>query len=57
MIKRRSGFGLAAEAFQGLQVMGDVRRQKLESNKAVEARVLSFIDYAHATAADVSIMR
>jgi len=33
--------------------MGDVLRQKLESDKAIEARVLGFVDYAHATAANL----
>ena len=44
---------LRAESGQGLPVMGYVFRQEFESNKAVEPRVLGFVDDTHTTAAEL----
>ncbi len=52
MIERGGGAGLAAETFDSLGVMGDIIRQKFESDVAAEAGVGSFVNDAHAAAAE-----
>ena len=51
MIQRRGGAGFAAESLDGLGVLGNVVGKKFEGHVAAEARVLGFVDHAHATAA------
>ncbi len=50
MVQSGSGFSFAAETFQGLAVLGNVGRQKLECDKAVEPGVFGFVDNAHTAA-------
>jgi len=45
VIQRRSGACLPAQSFQGLAVIGDLIRQKLERNEAAEFDVLCFISH------------
>src|SRR5712692_9411835 len=60
MIQGRGGFGFATESAQGLRVPGNIVRQKLQSDKAIQAGVLCFVDHAHASATkllDNAVMR
>ncbi len=47
MVERRGCFGFVDEALLVFLILTQMRRQKLESNKAVEFRVLGFVDHAH----------
>jgi hypothetical protein len=51
MVESRSSLRLALKTAEGLSVFGNVVRQELEGNKAVQANVLGLIDNPHATAA------
>ena len=60
VVERRCRLGFAPEAFQGLLVAGHVFGKELQSDETMEGRVLSFIDHAHAAAAqflDDAVMR
>ena len=52
MVQRRCGAGFAAEAFEGLGIVGSIVGQKLESDKAAQLGVFSFVDHTHAAAAE-----
>jgi hypothetical protein len=52
MIESGSSAGFALEAFDGQAIGGHVFWKKLESDEAVEARVLGFVDDAHAAPAE-----
>src|SRR6266571_1896626 len=47
MIQRGCGLRLPLETSQGLSVSGNLLRQKLESDEAMQARVLSLVDHTH----------
>ena len=51
VIQCGGGLGFALEAAEGLRVFGYVVGQELESHKATELHILSFIDHTHTTAA------
>src|SRR5437879_13358425 len=52
MIQGRRGLGLALKAGERLRVAGDVFREKFEGDEAMQARVFSLIDHAHAATAE-----
>jgi hypothetical protein len=43
----------ALEASQGLGIFGDFIRQEFESNEAVQAGVLGFVDYTHTSTTEL----
>ena len=47
MIQRGDGMGLAVKAFAELWVTRELRRQDLDRDRAVEARIAGFVDLAH----------
>src|SRR5580704_1959281 len=51
VIERGGGAGFAAKAFEYLLVPGQVFGEKLERNKAAQARVLRPVNHAHSTTA------
>jgi len=51
MIECRCGARFAPESLGRLRVVGDVVRQELQRNVSAQARVLGFVDNAHASAA------
>ena len=53
MVQRRCGLRFAPKSRQGLGIAGHFVGQKLQRDKAVQARVLGFVDHAHATAAEL----
>jgi hypothetical protein len=53
MIQGGSGLGFAAEATERLRVFGDIVGQKFKRDKAVQARVLSLVNHAHASAPEL----
>ena len=53
MVERRRRARLAAKALQGLRVVGELVRQKLQSDKAAELDVLRLVNDSHATAAEL----
>ena len=53
MVQCGSGLGLALEAGQRLGVSGDVIRQELEGDKAMQTGVFGFVDHTHAAATDL----
>ena len=60
MVQGGGGFGFAAKTFEGLGVAGQIFGQEFQCDKAVEARVLCFVDDAHASATkffDDAVMR
>ena len=60
MIERRRSLGFAAKPFERLPILSDVFREKFQRDKAVEARVLRFVNNTHAAAAqllDDAVMR
>jgi len=60
MIQCRGGLGFTLEAAKRLQVFGYVIGKELESDKATELYILSFVDNTHASAAqllDDAVMR
>src|SRR5215470_15857871 len=52
MVKRRGGTRLAPEALEGMRIILDVGRQKLERDEASEFGVLGFVDHAHPAATE-----
>lgn len=52
MVQGRSGAGFAAEAFEGLGILGRIVGEKLEGDEAAELSVFGFVDHTHATAAE-----
>ena len=44
---------LATETFQGLQIVGYVIREELQSHESAEARVLGLINNTHTAAAEL----
>src|SRR5271169_2642070 len=52
MLQRGNGFGLALHALFQFGVRGEMRRQNLDGNDAVEPGVLGAIDFAHAAYAE-----
>jgi hypothetical protein len=60
MVQSGSGFSFATETLQGLAILGNIVGQEFESDKAVEAGVLGFVDHAHPAATqlfDDAVMR
>ena len=53
MIQRGRGLGLALKAGQRLRVAGNFFGQELESDEAMQPRILGLIDHAHAPAAEL----
>jgi hypothetical protein len=53
MIQCRRRLRLALEPGQRLRVVGDIVRQELQGNEAVEFNVLGFVDNTHAAAAEL----
>ena len=53
MVQSRRCPRFAAKALQSLRVFGHVLRQELQSNKAAEFEVLSFINHTHAAATEL----
>ena len=53
MIQRGSGSGFAAEALERLRIARQFVRQKLQRDEAAQLRILSSIDHAHASAAQL----
>jgi hypothetical protein len=51
MVQRRCGLRLALKAFQREFVLGQIFRQEFQRDKAPQLNVLSFVDYAHSSAA------
>jgi hypothetical protein len=52
MIKLRNRAGFALESVAELGVCRELRRKDLDRNRAIEARVLGFVDLAHPSGAD-----
>ncbi len=52
MIQRGSGLGFTFEAGQGLRIIGNVVREELQGDKAVQFYVFGFVDHTHASAAE-----
>ena len=52
VIQRRRGLGLALEARQRLRFGGDLVRQELQRNEAVQACVFGLVHHAHAATAE-----
>src|SRR5215475_399881 len=52
MVKRRGGTRLAPEALEGMRIILDVGRQKLERDEASEFGVSGFVDDAHPAATE-----
>jgi hypothetical protein len=50
MVEGGSGLGFALKAGEGLRIAGNFFGQKFEGHKAAKARVLGFVDNAHAAA-------
>ena len=53
VVQRRCGARLAAESLQGLGIVGEVGRQELQRDEALQPRILGFVDDAHAAAAQL----
>src|SRR5580658_8699293 len=53
MVESGRGFGFAAEASEGLGILGEVVGKKFQSYEAIKARVLSLVDDSHAAAAEL----
>ena len=51
MVEGRSGARLAAEALQGLGIVGDIIGQELQGDKTMQPGVFRLVDDAHAAAA------
>ena len=52
MIQRSNGAGFALEAGAQILALGDVFRQDLDGDGAVEASVARLVDFAHSSSAD-----
>jgi hypothetical protein len=52
MIQRRGSLRLAAKAFERDRVLGRFRREKLESDQTLQARVFRLIDDTHPAASE-----
>src|SRR6266446_3970362 len=52
MIQRRGSLGFALKAAEGLLVFGYLVGQELQSDKAAELHILSFVDHTHAAATE-----
>jgi hypothetical protein len=52
MVQRCDSAGFAFEAGTQILPRGDVFRQNLDSNRAVEASVAGLVDFAHSSSAD-----
>src|SRR6266478_1595343 len=50
MVKRRSGAGFAAEAFQCLGILRDIVGKKFKRDKSAEGDVFGLVNHAHAAA-------
>ena len=50
VIQRRGSFGFAAEAFEGMRIVGKIVRKEFEGDRTVEACVLGFINHTHSAA-------
>ena len=53
VIQRRRGACLAAESRQGLGIVGEVWRQELQRDEALQPGILGFVDDAHSAAAQL----
>ena len=53
MVQCGSGLGFALEARERLRVAGNVFRQELQGDEAVEPSVLGLVDHTHAAAAEL----
>jgi hypothetical protein len=51
MIQGRCRLCFALEAAEGLRIFGHIFWKELQRDEAVQARVFSFVDYAHPSAA------
>jgi len=52
MIERRSGTRLTQKAFEGLPVVRDFTRKKLQGDGAAESSVLGLVDNTHPASAE-----
>ena len=60
MVQRRGSLSFTLEASQRLRVFGNIVRQKLECNEAMQLHVLRFVDDTHPPATeflDNAVMR
>src|SRR6185369_8784501 len=55
MIERRSGSRLGVKPAQTVGVRGDLRRQELQCDRAIELRIVGSINLAHAASADPGV--
>ncbi len=53
MIQRGSSFGFASEALERRGALRSFRREEFQRDEALQASVFSFVDDAHATAAQL----
>src|SRR5882724_10884648 len=53
MVESGSGLGFPLETGQGLRVPGEIIGEEFQGDKSVEARVLGFVDNAHAAATEL----
>ncbi len=54
MVESRGGFGLLQEAFLRGVVAGQIRREELDGDVAIEPRVMGLIDDAHPALAELA---
>jgi hypothetical protein len=52
MVQGGGRAGFAAKSFQGLRVLRQILRQKLQSDEAAQHGVFRFVDHAHSTTAE-----
>ena len=53
MVQRRRGLGFALKAGEGLRVAGNIFRQELQGDEAMQPRVFGFVNHAHPAAAEL----
>src|ERR1700682_429928 len=53
MVERGGGLRFALEACQGLRILGDFVRKKLQGHKTMQAGVFGPVDNAHAAATEL----
>src|SRR4051794_14529806 len=53
MVEGRRSLSFSLETSQGLGVSGDLVRQELQGNKAMESSVLGLVDHTHPAAAQL----
>ena len=57
MIQRRGGARFPAKTLQRLRILRDFIRQKFERDEAAKVGIFGLVDHAHATAAQLLMMR